>query len=139
MKGSFLIKAEKENIVTEKGVRAFIIERLLNSPFARASAVNLDKKTVRVQLEGDEKQIKSFVESLEKDLVAQFGNPVISFTVFREDSSLEIPELMRSSQALMVGQLQKGIGVQLEIVEALKGMSREIRSLPEELAKILKK
>ena len=132
MKGSFLIKAKAEEVVTEKGVRAFIMERLLNSPFGKGAVFNVDGKTVQVQLEGDEKQIKAFMMDLEKALVGQFGNPTISFTAFQENPALEIPDLMRSSQALMVGQLQKGISVQLDILSALK-------SLPRELAEILKR
>src|SRR3989344_99962 len=129
MKGSFLIVAKEKGIITEKGVRAFIMEGLLNSPFSRGSAFNLDEKTVKVQLEGDERQIREFIENLQKALVAQFGNPVISFAPFMEDSSLEIPELMRSSQALVVGQLQKGITVQLDILDTLK-------NLPDKLADV---
>ena len=130
MKGSFLIKAKQENIVTEKGVRAFIMERLLNSSFEKGSVVNIDKKTVQIQLEGDEKQVKEFVEKLKRDVAGQFGNPTIYFTSFQENPALELPDLMKSSQALMVGQLQKGIGVQLDILAVLK-------SLPRELGKIL--
>ena len=138
MKGSFLIKAKETKVITEKGVRAFILERLLNSPFQKASVFNVDEKTIQVQLEGDEKQIKEFKQKLEDAVIAQFGNPTISFTVFEENPAIEIPELMRSSQALMVGQLQKGIGVQLEILSALKTMSKEIANLPRQLAKTLK-
>ncbi|MBN1940645.1 MAG: hypothetical protein JW772_00520, partial [Candidatus Diapherotrites archaeon] len=114
-----------------KGVGAFIMERLLNSSFGKGTAFNVDEKTVQVQLEGDEKQIKEFMKNLEKELTAQFGNPTILFTEFKENPALEIPELIRSSQALMVGQLQKGISVQLDILHTLK-------ELPKELAKILK-
>lgn len=126
MKGSFLIKARKEKTITEKGVRAFIMERMLNYPFSKGSVLNIDSKTVQVQLEGDEKQIRAFMEDLRKALAEQFGNPIISITEFQENASLEIPQLMRSSQALMVGQLQKGISVQLEILDTLKSMPREI-------------
>ncbi len=130
MKGSFLIKAEEKEVITEKGVRAFILERLLNSPFQKASVFNVDETTMQVQLEGDEKQIKEFKQKLEDAVIAQFGNPTISFTAFEENPALEIPDLMRSSQALMVGQLQKGIGVQLDILDALK-------KIPRQLAKII--
>ncbi len=128
MKGSFLIKAKQENVITEKGVRAFILERLLNSPFERGTALNVDEKTVEVRIEGNEKQIEKFKAELEKALIAQFGNPIILFSELKEDQKLEIPALMRSSQALVVGQLQKGIGVQLAILDALKNMSAELSS-----------
>jgi len=132
MKGSFLIKSKEDGLITEKGVRAFIMERLLNSAFAKGSVSNIDNKTAQVQLDGDAKQIKEFMQILEKGLIAQFGNPIISLTHFQENPALEIPDLARSSQALVVGQLQKGISVQLDILSALK-------ELPRELAKILKK
>jgi len=123
-----LIKAKKENIITEKGVRAFVVERLLNSSFSRGSVVNVDKKTVRVQLEGDEKKIKAFIQNLEKEITAEFGNPTITFTHFQENPALEIPSLIRASQALMVGQLEKGITIQFEILDSLKGMSKGLTS-----------
>ncbi|MDD5162802.1 MAG: hypothetical protein PHD95_01195 [Candidatus ainarchaeum sp.] len=137
MKGSFLIKAKKESIITDKGVRAFVMDHLLNSPFQKASVTNIDKKTVEVKLEGDEKQIKEFIQNLQKALVVEFGNPTISFTPFEENPVLEIPELMRASQALMVGQLHKGVNVQLEILGALKQMSLELRGMSKGLKEML--
>jgi acylphosphatase len=137
VKGSFLIKAKEEDVITEKGARAFIMDRLLNSPFNNASVENIDNKTIQVRLEGDEKQIKEFIKNLEKDLIARFGNPTISFTQFQENPALEIPELMRSSQALMVGQLEKGINVQLEILSTLQGLG-SLKVMPEELRQMSK-
>ncbi|MFA4907800.1 MAG: hypothetical protein WC602_06010 [archaeon] len=46
MKGSFLITPDSENVITEKGVRAFVMERLLNSPFNKGAVFNIDKKTI---------------------------------------------------------------------------------------------
>ncbi len=152
MRGHFFIKAKQPNIITEKGVRAFITEKLLNSPFARGAAINIDDRVVEVQLEGDEQQIKKFKEQLEKEVTTKFGNPIVFFTEFKEDQRLEIPELMRSSQALMVGQLQKGINVQLKILDKLNTLDEiksgfkelkdelklELRSLPREIAKAIK-
>lgn len=135
MKAKFQITAKQANVITEKGVRAFVMERLLNSPFARAAVLNLDDKTVEIEIEGDRDQVRAFKEKLEKDVVERFGNPVISFSQVEEDASLEIPELMRSSQALLVGQLQKGIGVQLQILETLNNINQ---NLPERIAKALK-
>ncbi len=52
---------------------------------------------------------------------------------------------MRSSQALMVGQLHKGIDVQLDILSTMKklsgetfNMSKEISGLPKRIAAALK-
>lgn len=129
MKASFLIKAREKEAITEKGVRAFILERLLNSPFERGTAFNLDEKTVEVRIEGDGKQIEKFKAELEKALVAQFGNPAILFSELKENPALEIPQLMRSSQALIVGQLQKGIEIQLAILDTLKNMVAELKGM----------
>ena len=90
MKGSFLIKAKDANVITERGVRAFIIERLLNSPFSRGAVFNVDDRTIQVQLEGDEKQVNAFIQNLEKEIIARFGNPALSFTQFEENSALEV-------------------------------------------------
>ena len=160
MKGSFLIVAKEKGIITEKGVRTFIMERLLNSPFSKGSVFNLDEMTVKVQLEGDERHIREFIENLQKALVGQFGNPTILLLPFNEDPLLEIPELMRSSQALMVGQLQKGISVQLDILDTLKDLKSNdegtlgtlkdmktgdenilnaLKDLPQELARVLRR
>jgi hypothetical protein len=80
-----------------------------------------------------------------KAVVGKFGNPLIEFTGFEEDLKLEVPEIMRSSSALMAGQLQKGIDMQLKILNALKktleemkNLSGDIAMLPEKLAEKLK-
>ena len=67
-----------------------------------------------------------FKEKLEKEIIARFGNPIITFTGFAENRALEIPELMRSSQALIVGQLHKRITVQLKILGALKEIDQNL-------------
>lgn len=131
MRGSFCIVAKEENVITEKGVRAFIMECLLNSPLSKGTVFNVDKKTVEVRLDGDEEQVRAFINDLNAALVRQFGNPVINLTDFKENKELEIPDLMRSSQALMVGQLEKGISVQLSILKVLE-------ELPQKIAGVLK-
>lgn len=167
MKCSFLIKSKDPNVITEKGVRVFVMDRLLNSGFEKGSAVNIDDKTVEVKIEGDKEEIIKFKARLEKDVIAKFGNPVINFTDLMENPALEMPSLMKSSQALMLGQLSKGIDVQLVILDTLKAMSQnmslmnknlknefktlgqelknmneglthELKSLPKEIAKAIK-
>lgn len=138
MKGSFRIVSDSENTIAEKGVGAFIMERLLNSPFSRGAALNIDKKTVEVRLEGDEDKVKEFMEDLKSALVKQYGNPIIALTEFQKNDALEIPELMRSSQALMVGQLEKGINIQLRILESLENMGKSMEKLPGKIAESMK-
>lgn len=142
MKGSFQIKAKDKNVITERGVRVFIMERLLNSPFKRGTVFNADEKTVEVQLEGDEKQIMEFRKSIEKALLEKCGNPELSFVPFRANPELELPAIMRSSQALVVGQLDKGITVQLEILKSLErqreDLLKALGSLQAEVGKLVK-
>ncbi len=141
MNASFLIRAKEPNVITEKGVRVFVMERLLNSSFDKGSVVNLDDKTVQVRLEGDENEIRKFKELLEKEIIAKFGNPIIVFTQVQETTD-NVPVLLKSSQALMVGQLHKGINVQLEILDTLRNMRADtlttFRNLPEEIARALR-
>lgn len=141
VKAGFLIKASESDVITERGVRAFVMERLLNSPFEKGSVANLDDKTVEVLLEGDEKDIRKFKEKLEHDLTAKLGNPIIVFTDTQETGN-EIPNIMKSSQALMAGQLEKGIDVQLKILDSLNnmnhGLKEEMRGLNHELKEELR-
>lgn len=78
MKARFLIKAKDPNAITEKGVRVFVMDRLLNSDFEKGSVTNLDDKTVEVRIDGDREKIIEFKKELEKDAISQFGNPVIT-------------------------------------------------------------
>lgn len=116
----FFIKANEKNIVTEKGVRAFILGKILNNPaFSKGAVINVDEKTVEVRLEGEESAIKDFLTNVKKEFFEKFENPLIKFSK-TEKIDFEIPDLMRTSQALIVGQLEKGITVQLEILQTLK-------------------
>lgn len=136
IKGKFLITTEKEGIITNKGIRAFVMEKILNSSLQKGTAINIDEKSVEIQLEGEREKIEAFVKKLKKELVENFGNPTIKFTEFKEDSMLEISEILRSSQALTIGQLQKGISVQLDILNALKDLNI-LKELPKKQAETL--
>ena len=138
MKGKFRITAKEKDIITNKGVRAFIMESLLNSAIQKGKVLNIDERTVEVQLEGEKEKIQEFIKELKKELAELGRNPQILFSEFQEDLKLEIPGLMRSSQALTIGQLQKGISVQLEILNTLKQLPKAIEELPEKLAEKLK-
>ena len=47
LKGFFLIKAKKKKVIQDRGVRAFVLEKILNSSLERGTAINLsDGKTV---------------------------------------------------------------------------------------------
>ncbi len=93
IRGSFLLKSKDERLITDKGLRALVMEKLLNSSFERAALINIDEKTVEVRLEGDAVQIKKFKQELEREFIAKFGNPIITFTEFKEDLLLEVPRI----------------------------------------------
>jgi hypothetical protein len=140
MKGKFRIIAKQENIITNKGVKAFVMEKLLNSPFQNAAVLNVGSKTVEVQIEGEKEKVFAFIKELKRGISEEFGNPLVSFTEFEENPLLEVPSLLRSSQAFSIGQLQKGIGVQLKIFDSLeemkqefKGMKNDLKALPERI------
>ena len=138
MKASFLIKAKEEGVVTEKGLRVFVLERLLNSGMGKGTVENIDRKTVQVRLEGDERQVRQFVEELKKAAIEEFGNPKIFFTALEENPALEVPGIMRSNQALMVWQLHKGISVQLDILGTMKKMVGEMTKMAGGMANLPK-
>ena len=134
MKGVFLVKSVEKDIVQNKGVRAFILERILNDPeIKKGNATNLgDGRTVEVSLEGNPRAVRKFIERLKIEITNEFGNPAITFTEFEENEYIEIPSLHRSSQALVLNQLQKGINVQFKILESqsklLESQSKLIES-----------
>ena len=130
IKGKFLIKAKEKDTITNKGIRAFIMERLLNSPLQKGAVLNIDDYTVEVQLEGEKEVVEKLFENLKKALTEKVGNPVINFSEFKEDRELEVPDLMRASQALTVEQLEKGINAQLETSKAVKETSQSVSVLP---------
>lgn len=74
MKGSFLIIANENGTISGNGARVFVMERLLNSPMEKGDVLKIDDKTLEVRLEGTEKQIKEFMQGLEKDFIAKYGN-----------------------------------------------------------------
>ncbi len=126
MKSSFQILAKDPNTIMEKGIRAFVTERLLNSSFEKGTALNINDQTVEVRIDGDRIEIEKFRKELENALREKLQNPTIHFTELREEPPIDIPPIMRSSQALLVGQLEKGIDVQLKILDALKEMNHDL-------------
>ena len=131
MKGFFLIKAKEKKIIQDKGIRAFVLEKILESSLEKGSAINLpDGKTVEVRLQGKKKSIENFIENLKKELIQKLGNPTVLFSEFHENE-LEIPSLVRSSQALVVGQLSKGIQVNLQILNSFDKFNKKLNKLDE--------
>ena len=139
-KARFYIKDK----VQEVGYRVHIMQKILNSDL-KGNVINLADGRVEVRLEGEKERIEEFYEELKKEnspeLVA--GKPEYYDLEFNAD--LMVPDSMRSSQALMLGQLTKGIvyiaGMNESIKrmnEGIKGMNEKLDRLPERIAKELK-
>ncbi|MFH1696398.1 MAG: hypothetical protein ABH854_00635 [Candidatus Diapherotrites archaeon] len=73
MKGSFLIKTEEKGVISGRGARVFIMERLLNSPMEKGDVLKVDDRTIEVRLEGTKEQIFTFKNELEKAFIAKYG------------------------------------------------------------------
>jgi len=139
--------------VQEVGYRVHIMDKILNSGL-NGTAINLADGRVEVRLEGEKERIEEFYEELKKEKPELAENTEIYDLEF--NASLNVPDSMRSSQALMLEQLSKGIvyiagmsrsidgmGERIEgMDENIKGMREEIwdgfDKLPERIAKELK-
>jgi acylphosphatase len=141
--------------VQEVGYRVHIMQKILNSGL-NGTVINLADGRVEVRLEGEKEGIEEFYEELKDgnspELVV--GKPGFYDLEFNAD--LMVPDSMRSSQALMLEQLSKGIvyvagmkesvdGMKESVdgmKESVDGMKREMREgfdkLPKEIAKELK-
>jgi len=132
-KARFYIKDK----VQEVGYRVHIMQKILNSDL-KGNVINLADGRVEVRLEGEKERIEEFYEELKKEnspeLVA--GKPEYYDLEFNAD--LMVPDSMRSSQALMLGQLTKGIVYIAGMNEYIKGMNEKLDRLPERIAKELK-
>ena len=127
-KARFYIKDK----VQEVGYRVHIMQKILNSGL-NGTAINLADGRVEVRLEGEKERIEEFYEELKKEnspeLVA--GKPEYYDLEFNAD--LMVPDSMRSSQALMLGQLTKGIVYIAGMSENIQGMSTRIEGMDENI------
>ena len=127
-KARFYIKDK----VQEVGYRVHIMQKILNSGL-NGTAINLADGRVEVRLEGEKERIEELYEELKKEnspeLVA--GKPEYYDLEFNAD--LMVPDSMRSSQALMLGQLTKGIVYIAGMSENIKGMSTRTEGMNENI------
>ncbi|MFQ6052302.1 MAG: acylphosphatase, partial [Candidatus Hydrothermarchaeota archaeon] len=112
MKARFYISSEK---VQEVGYRAFIASKILESNL-EGVARNLPDGRVEVLLEGEEKDISRFL-----DLIKE--KPDLEF-----DESLDVPKVMRTSQALILDQLGKEVVYLSGIDEKMEKMRKEMKA-----------
>jgi acylphosphatase len=121
--------------VQNVGCRAFITEKILNTPGLEGGPRNLSDGKVEVLLKGKKPLIENFVKELKTELPKALGmpiNPGIHFSDIEYDIHLQIPDTMRTSQGLLVGQLNKGIDILQDFLD-------EFHQLPKNMAKELKK
>ena len=127
-KARFYIKDK----VQEVGYRVHIMQKILNSGL-NGTAINLADGRVEVRLEGEKERIEELYEELKKEnspeLVA--GKPEYYDLEFNAD--LMVPDSMRSSQALMLGQLTKGIVYIAGMSENIQGMNENIQGMNENI------
>jgi acylphosphatase len=138
-KARFYIKDK----VQEVGYRVHIMQKILNSDL-KGNVLNLADGRVEVRLEGEKERIEEFYEELRKE-----NTPNLSlekkalpkkqqFYDLEFNADLMVPDSLRSSQALMLEQLSKGIVYIAGMNENIKGMNDKLDSLPERIAKELK-
>ncbi|MEA2076227.1 MAG: acylphosphatase [Euryarchaeota archaeon] len=141
-KARFYIKDKVQKV----GYRVHIIQKILNSGL-NGTAINLADGRVEVRLEGEKERMIEFYEEFKKEKPELAKNSEYQNLEFNAD--LMVPDSMRSSQALMLEQLSKGIvyvagmkesmdGMK-ESMDGMKGEMREgFKNLPKEIAKELK-
>ncbi len=121
--------------VQEVGYRSFVIEQILDSDL-NGTARNLPDRRVEVLLEGEKEHILDFIERLKKEKPELAKNPSLAGIEFND--SLIVPDIMKSSQALLCGQFSKAvihvIGIEKGIGELKEGfgeLNQEFRELKE--------
>src|SRR3989338_5079942 len=102
-KCQFFIK----NGVQDVGYRLFIMQKILNSTLTGGTAINMPDGRVKVLLEGDRDEIEQFIKELKEEHPELAKNPTMTVTEY--ETSLHVPDVMRSSQALQMEQFGKSV------------------------------
>lgn len=115
--------------VQKVGYRLFIIQKILNSTLD-GTALNLPDGRIEVRLKGEKEHILRFIEELKKEKPELAQNPIVSQPEF--DEGLDVPDAMRSSQALLTRQLGKGVKHIVGIENRLENVGKDIQNLAKE-------
>src|SRR3989338_3191215 len=102
-KCQFFIK----NGVQDVGYRLFIMQKILNSTLTGGTAINTPDGRVKVLLEGEREEIEQLIKELEQEHPELAKNPTRTSAEY--NPLLHVPDIMRSSQALQLGQFQKSV------------------------------
>jgi acylphosphatase len=118
--------------VQEVGYRVHIMQKILNSGL-NGTAINLADGRVEVRLEGEKERIEEFYEELKKENSPELAAGKPEFYELEFNADLMVPDSMRSSQALMLSQLTKGIVYIAGMNENIEGMSTCIDGMNENI------
>src|SRR3989338_5847324 len=102
-KCQFFIK----NGVQDVGYRLFIMQKILNSTLTGGTAINTPDGRVKVLLEGEREEIEQLIKELEQEHPELAKNPTRTSAEY--NPLLHVPDIMRSSLALQLGQFQKSV------------------------------
>ncbi|MBI1973324.1 acylphosphatase [Candidatus Micrarchaeota archaeon] len=122
--------------VHDVGYRVYIVGKILESPL-EGTAVNTQDGRVKVMLRGEKEHILQFYEELKKEKPELVENPTTSKLEFSE--LLEVPDAMRSSQHLMLGQFSKGVGFLAKMNQNLTGVNQNLAGVNQNLTGMDKK
>jgi acylphosphatase/archaellum component FlaC len=125
-KARFYIKDK----VQEVGYRVHIMQKILNSDLS-GTVINLADGRVEVRLEGEKERIEEFYEDLKSgnNKPEHAEKPELYDLEF--NAELMVPDSMRSSQALILEQLGKGIVYIAGMSERIDGMSERVGGMSE--------
>jgi len=127
------------NKVIGVGLRIFITSFMMDSGFKKGVAKNIDEETVEVLIDLEHTDTEEFRKSLEIAIHTGFKSEdpkcipeKIKVELTKTNNpGWDIPELMFSSQSLLLSQTGKGVNVMIQIREAIK-------ELPNKLADAIK-
>ena len=124
---------EAHNRVQHIGCRLILTEKMIHSGFTKGGVFNLPDGRVEVLLEGKRRDIETFYEDVQRNLVrwleqktdnkerlnALIGNPGITVSSLEIKSGLRILNIDLFSHSLELGQLEKGIDAYYDLRDAI--------------------
>lgn len=124
---------EAHNRVQHIGCRLILTEKMIHAGFTKGGVFNLPDGRVEVLLEGERKDIETFHEDVQRNLVrwleqktdnkerlnALIGNPGITVSSLEIKSGLRILNIDLFSHSLELGQLEKGIDAYYDLRDAI--------------------
>lgn len=125
-KARFYVKDKVHDV----GYRVHILQKILNSGL-NGTAINLADGRVEVRLEGEKERIEEFYEELKNEYTPELLTVKPELYDLEFTADLMVPDSMRSSQALMLEQLSKGIAYIAGMDGSIKGMDGTIKGMDE--------